>query len=166
MASFTQVLKTFMLFLIPAYLTMAAVSTPSQEDDQSWLRYWVVISLFSLMELPLDNLDFLPGYNITKLVFGMWCLLPGPLSGSNVIFQMIHPLFEKCHYQINTHMQDLYSNMAYRIFSYIFQYFKIGGESFPNIFQFIEKASSMKDYLPNISNLFGQSNEAKTDIFG
>ena len=92
MACVKQVLKTLVLFLIPAYLTMAAVTTTSQEDDQSWLRYWVVISLFSLLELPLDKLNFLPGYTIIKLVFMLWCLLPGPLSGSNVIFQMVKKL--------------------------------------------------------------------------
>jgi receptor expression-enhancing protein 5/6 len=89
MASFHQVLKTLVVFLIPAYFTLAAVTTTTQEDDQAWLRYWVVISIFSLVELPMDNLNFLPCYNCVKLIFVLWCLLPGLFSGSNIIFQMV-----------------------------------------------------------------------------
>ena len=93
MASFQQVLKTLVVFLIPAYLTLAAVTTTTQEDDQAWLRYWVVISIFSLVELPLDKLNFIPCYNTIKLVFVLWCLLPGPASGSNIIFQLVRTLY-------------------------------------------------------------------------
>ena len=77
------------LLPIPAYLDLAAGTNTTQEDDQSWLSYWVVISTFSLVELPLDKLNFLPCYNTIKLVFVLWCLLPGPASGNNIIFQMV-----------------------------------------------------------------------------
>ena len=89
MASPYLVLRTVMVFLIPAYFTLAALTTNTQEDDQSWLRYWVVISIISLLELVLDNLSFLPCYTMMKVLLLLWCLLPGPASGSNIIFSMV-----------------------------------------------------------------------------
>ena len=94
MASICQVLRTVVVFMIPAYFTLAAVTTSTQEDDQAWLRYWVVISLFSLLELPLDKLNFMPCYNTIKLMFVLWCLMPGPVSGSNIIFQLVLITFD------------------------------------------------------------------------
>ena len=56
--------------------------------------------------------------------------------------------------------------MAYKTLSYMFQFVKIGGEHFPSIFELTGKLSGLKDYLPNISTLFGQTGEARTDIYG
>ena len=82
-------LKTVIIFLVPAYLTMVSLSTPDKEDDLSWMRYWVAISIFSLLEIPLDSLNVLPGYSTVKLVFILWCLVPGPCGGSELLFQQV-----------------------------------------------------------------------------
>ena len=82
-------LRTVVIFLVPAYLTMTSLSTPDKEDDLHWMRYWVVISIFSLLEIPLDSLNFLPGYSTLKLVFIIWCLMPGECSGSQIIFEKV-----------------------------------------------------------------------------
>ena len=76
-------------FIYSANSSLKAVMSEEREDALTWLRYWVVISIFSLVELPLDNLNFLPCYNCVKLIFVLWCLLPGLFSGSNIIFQMV-----------------------------------------------------------------------------
>ena len=89
MATVNQVLKTVVVFLVPALLTISSVHKHSPDDDKSWLRYWVVISLLSLLEIPLDRLNFMPGYSRIKMMLVGWCLIPGPLSGSNVIFKIV-----------------------------------------------------------------------------
>ena len=87
-----QTLKTIVIFLLPAYLTMVALSTPGKEDDESWMRYWVVISIFSLLEIPLDSLSVIPGYSTVKMMFIFWCLSPGHFSGSELIFGQVQVL--------------------------------------------------------------------------
>jgi len=102
MATIHHVLRKLVCFLAPAYWSMSALVSASREDDLSWLRYWVVIALASVPELVLDKLNFLPHYNILKYGFIGWCLVPGPLSGSEIIFQQIYPLFEKSHIGLTT----------------------------------------------------------------
>ena len=89
MATVKQVLKTLIVFLVPALLTIESVDTSSLDDDKSWLRYWVVISILYILELPMDKLEFLPGYTMAKMMLVGWCLLPGPFSGTNIIFKIV-----------------------------------------------------------------------------
>jgi len=97
MASLHHILRKLVCFLAPAYWSMSALVTVSREDDLSWLRYWVVIALASVPELVLDKLNILPHYNVLKYSFIGWCLIPGPLSGSEILFKQIYPIFEKGH---------------------------------------------------------------------
>ena len=87
-----HMVRALVMFLVPAFLTMVSLTTPDKEDDQAWLRYWVIISLFSVLELFLDKLSFLPFYSTMKVGFVLWCLLPSPLSGTDVIFNMVTTL--------------------------------------------------------------------------
>ena len=52
----------------------------------AWLRYWVVVSCATLPEMVLDRLTGVPHVNT---LVSMWCLLPGPLSGSELIFPQV-----------------------------------------------------------------------------
>ena len=81
--------RVLVLLLLPTWLTLVALGTPDTEDDLSWLQFWVVISLFHLLELPLDLLHFLPFYNFIKMGFVLWCLAPGNISGSRVVFKAV-----------------------------------------------------------------------------
>ena len=51
-------------------------------------RYWVVVSLFLLVEPLLDLLP-LPFITIVKLVGLAWCLASEPISGSRIIFDQV-----------------------------------------------------------------------------
>ena len=51
-------------------------------------RYWVVVSLFLLVEPLLDLLP-LPFITIGKLVGLAWCLASEPISGSRIIFDQV-----------------------------------------------------------------------------
>ena len=82
-----HILRKMLCFLAPAYLSMTALTTSEKEDDLSWLRYWVVIALASVPEILLEKLSILPKFNLAKYVFIGWCLMPGQLSGSEILFQ-------------------------------------------------------------------------------
>ena len=56
----------------------------------AWLRYWVVMSSFSILELVLDLMvSWVPGYLIAKCVFLVWCMAPIQNNGSNILFNMV-----------------------------------------------------------------------------
>ena len=81
--------RLLVVVLLPTWLTLVALGTPDTEDDLSWLQFWVVISLFHLLEPPLDLLHFIPFYNFIKMAFVLWCLAPGNISGSHVVFKAV-----------------------------------------------------------------------------
>ena len=77
-------------FLYPAYKSLQAIMTEDQEDDMTWLRYWVVLAVVSIIETIADPLlDFLPGYLLGKCIFLVWCMMPGENSGANLIFTQV-----------------------------------------------------------------------------
>ena len=84
-----HILRKLVCFLAPAYCSLSALVTVSKEDDLSWLRYWVVIALAALPELVFEKLNILPNCNVLKYSFIGWCLVPGPLSGSEILFQQV-----------------------------------------------------------------------------
>merc|ERR1711934_684165 len=45
-----QLLCNFIGFLYPAYRSIKALETSSKSDDTQWLMYWVVFSLFSVVD--------------------------------------------------------------------------------------------------------------------
>ena len=85
--------RLLVVVLLPTWLTLVALGTPDTEDDLSWLQFWVVISLFHLLEPPLDLLHFIPFYNFIKMAFVLWCLAPGNISGSHVVFKAVRIFF-------------------------------------------------------------------------
>merc|ERR1711879_311909 len=66
-------------FVYPAYKSLQAVMTEEdQEDDLTWLRYWVVLATVHMVELVVDPLiDFFPGY---LLQMRLPCLVHGSHS--------------------------------------------------------------------------------------
>ena len=70
---------------LPSYSSSVS-GEESQTSLQGWLRYWVVVSCAAIPEIILDKFKLIPHYNIIKTIFICWCLLPGPLSGSEIIF--------------------------------------------------------------------------------
>ena len=107
MAAVKQVLKIFIVFLIPSLLTIESVETSNLDDDKSWLRYWVVISILSILEMPVDKMQFLPGYTMAKMVLVGWCLLPGPFSGTNIIFKIVSFFLQAYFYLLHYFITDL-----------------------------------------------------------
>jgi len=90
-----QLLCNFIGFLYPAYRSIKALETSSKSDDTQWLMYWVVFSLFSVLEFFSDALvGWVPFYWLMKCAFLLYCM--SPLEGSSVIYhRVIRPYFLK-----------------------------------------------------------------------
>jgi len=82
--------RGLLLFLLPGLLTLEAAASQDRELQLSWLRYWVVVSLFLLVEPLLDLLP-LPFLTIAKLIGLAWCLAAEPISGSRILFDQVSP---------------------------------------------------------------------------
>ena len=86
-----ETVRLLLGFLYPSYKTITAVMTESREDDLLWLKYWSVLSLFSLVELLLDPLvHHFTWYLLAKCVFLIWCMAPMEQNGSNLIFSQVY----------------------------------------------------------------------------
>merc|ERR1711934_807859 len=90
-----QLLCNFIGFLYPAYRSIKALETSSKSDDTQWLMYWVVFSLFSVVEFFSNTVvGWVPFYWLIKCAFLLWCM--SPLEGSSVIYtRVIRPYFLK-----------------------------------------------------------------------
>ena len=89
-----HLLRTIIACAYPGYRSLKAILTDDKDDDMAWLRYWVVLASFSLVELVLDLiLSWLPGYLIAKCSFLVWCMAPIENNGSNIIFNTVCSTF-------------------------------------------------------------------------
>ena len=60
------------------------------EDDQRWLKYWILVSVFLTLQIPGDwVLGWAPGFSLAKIAFLLWCMAPIQDNGSVVLFQKV-----------------------------------------------------------------------------
>merc|ERR1711874_366490 len=103
---FTLIPRTIIGVTYPAFASLKAVLSDSPESCGAWLRYWVVLGVFSLLELLLDLLInplrySFPIYLILKCSFLAWCMAPVEWNGSDIIFnKVLFPIFKEHHEQI------------------------------------------------------------------
>merc|ERR1712018_778733 len=103
---YTLVPRTLVGVVYPAFASLKAVLHGSPESAGAWLRYWVVLGVFSLVELFLDPFInpisySLPTYLVVKCLFLVWCMLPVSWNGSDILFnQVLFPLFKEHHKEI------------------------------------------------------------------
>jgi len=90
-------LCNFIGFLYPAYASVKAIESKEKDDDTKWLTYWVVYSVFSLVEFFADIFLFwVPFYWFFKCAFLSYCMLPFSWNGSLTIYQrLIRPFVLK-----------------------------------------------------------------------
>merc|ERR1712141_899990 len=98
--------RTLVGVVYPAFASLKAVLSGSAEQSAAWLRYWVVLGVFSVLELladPLINpLSYsFPLYLVLKCSFLVWCMAPVKWNGSDLLFnQVLFPLFKEHHKEI------------------------------------------------------------------
>ncbi|KAM5459453.1 ER membrane protein DP1/Yop1 [Microsporum canis] len=91
-------------FAIPGYYSLNALFTSSTADDTQWLTvglpndppcYWVVFSLFSVVESAISAAYWFPFYYLFKFFFVLWMALP-QTSGAQIVFHsFIQPVFSR-----------------------------------------------------------------------
>ena len=86
-----QILRSSVGFIYPVYKSVQAIMSEDIEDDLTWLRYWVVLAVVSMVEMVVDPLvDFFPGYLLAKCAFLVWCMAPGANNGASFIFTQVN----------------------------------------------------------------------------
>ena len=85
-----QVLRTSVGFIYPVVKSVQAILSEDMEDDLTWLRYWVVLALVSLVEMAVDPMvDYFPAYLLAKCAFLIWCMAPSPNNGASFVFTQV-----------------------------------------------------------------------------
>ncbi|KAF7546171.1 hypothetical protein G7Z17_g8627 [Cylindrodendrum hubeiense] len=81
-----QLLTNLAGFAIPAYYSLGALFSANKEDDTQWLTYWVVFSLFTVVESFVQVVYWFPFYFVFKFVFLLWLSLPA-FRGAELVFR-------------------------------------------------------------------------------
>lgn len=80
-------------FVYPAYMSFKAIDTVDTADNTQWLTYWVVFSLFSIVEQTAYILTtFIPFYFWIKICFFLWLYHPKFMGAQMVYNDVVRPL--------------------------------------------------------------------------
>ncbi|XP_021758417.1 HVA22-like protein e [Chenopodium quinoa] len=72
-----SVLGPVVMLLYPLYASVMAIESPSKEDDEQWLAYWILYSFLTLTEMVLEPLlEWIPIWYTVKLLLVVWLVLP------------------------------------------------------------------------------------------
>jgi len=109
-----QLVCNFVTFIYPAYVSIHAIESPAKDDDTKWLTYWVVFSIFSLLEYFSDTIvGWFPLYWLAKCVFFIWLMIPTEFNGSIVLYKkVVKPYFLKHHATIDDTAQKIKASAA------------------------------------------------------
>lgn len=92
-------------FVYPAYASFKAIESPNKEDDTLWLAYWVVFSVFSVLEFFSDTILWVvPFYYTTKMIFLLWCQLPMFKGASFIYKTFLRDLFKRYESEIDNRL--------------------------------------------------------------
>ncbi|KAK4884314.1 hypothetical protein RN001_000585 [Aquatica leii] len=109
-----QLLCNSIGFLYPAYVSIRAIESPSKNDDTKWLTYWVVFSIFSVVEYFADFIvGWFPMYWLMKCIFMVWLMIPTDFNGSLILYEkIIKPYYLKHHSIIDTTLNKAQNEAA------------------------------------------------------
>merc|ERR1711997_517715 len=96
---YTLIPRTLVGVVYPAFASLKAVLSGSADQSAAWLRYWVVLGVFSVLELLADPLlnplsYSFPLYLVLKCSFLVWCMAPVKWNGSDLLFNQVNELSE------------------------------------------------------------------------
>merc|ERR1719174_2344341 len=99
-------------FVYPAYESFKALEPDNEKREnprlmRTWLTYWIVYSLFSVVEVFVDYiLYWVPLYYLLKLVFLVWLMIP-KLGGAELVYKvLIEPSLRQYRKKIDTSIDD------------------------------------------------------------
>mmetsp|Transcript_29398 Transcript_29398/g.82139 ORF Transcript_29398/g.82139 Transcript_29398/m.82139 type:complete len:148 (-) Transcript_29398:176-619(-) len=106
LAFFCRPMAVVVGFLYPAYASYKALERGQMEEVAQWLTYWVVFSLFTVVEGVVDRIIYwLPFYYVAKLAFVLWLQLPQSRGASKLFKGAIKPLIKKHEAQIDRQLE-------------------------------------------------------------
>merc|ERR1711998_329329 len=74
-------------FVYPSYASYKALGSNTPDASAQWLTYWVVFSLFTVVEYVADWLiSWIPMYYLAKLAFILWLQMP-QTKGATLIYR-------------------------------------------------------------------------------
>merc|ERR1712106_1102300 len=118
---FTLIPRTLIGVAYPGFASLKAVLSDSPDSSVAWMKYWVVLGVFSVVELLLDPLlnpfqHSFPTYLILKCLFLAWCMAPIELNGSDVIFNnILFPIFKQHHEEIEVQAEAVKLNVFQKL---------------------------------------------------
>ena len=93
---FDQYITTFVGIAYPAFWSIRAIESKETDDDKQWLTYWVVFSLFSIIDLfSAFVLKFIPFYFFLKMIFLIWLFMPNFKGATFVYDHFLIKIFKK-----------------------------------------------------------------------
>merc|ERR1712154_646974 len=132
---YTLIPRTLVGVVYPAFASLKAVLSGSAEQSAAWLRYWVVLGVFSVLELLAD-----PLINPLSYSFPVWCMAPAKWNGSDLLFnQVLFPLFKEHHKEIEEQAEKAKQSIKDKL-----------GDFFKNE----KKENGKKEKLDKIENFF------------
>jgi receptor expression-enhancing protein 5/6 len=88
-----KLISDFIGFFYPAYMSFKAIDSVDAADNTQWLTYWVVFSLFSIIEQTSFVLTtFIPFYFYIKCAFFIWLYHPKFQGAQMVYNDVVRPL--------------------------------------------------------------------------
>ena len=112
--------RIFLIFLLPACISLNTMSTMEAEDSLPWLQYWTVLAFALVTEYLLWLLEVEGGIlKLLKLLFILWCLAPVYYNGSYVVSSFVLLPVHACIHDIVTLVADLFREITaffYEIF--------------------------------------------------
>ncbi|XP_065018874.1 protein HVA22 isoform X3 [Musa acuminata AAA Group] len=68
------------LHSVAGYASICAIESPSKNDDEQWLAYWILYSFLTLMEMVAEPVLYcvprIPVWYQIKVIFVAWLVLP------------------------------------------------------------------------------------------
>jgi len=96
--------------LYPTYKSIQALENPTEDrgNVSQWLTYWVVYSIFSMVEFFLDIvISWLPLYSMSKVLFLAWLVAPIFPSGAELLYnKVVFPFFKKHQHEFDRYADD------------------------------------------------------------
>ena len=88
------ILTTIITVVYPAVQSIKALETKgNDEDDKTWLTYWVVFGIFTLLdEFGGIVLSFIPFYYYVKLGFFVWMMAPQTRGAETFYRTVLRPI--------------------------------------------------------------------------
>ncbi|CAN0915877.1 HVA22-like protein e [Linum grandiflorum] len=99
------------MLLYPLYASVIAIESPSKDDDEQWLAYWILYSFLTLSEMLLQAvLEWIPIWYTVKLMLAAWLVLPQFRGAAFIYDRFVRQHIRK--HLTNTHKSSVTSSKA------------------------------------------------------